>query len=226
MKKNFLYILGLLVAASVMLYFTFQHTAKWPYSGNLLARNNPNSATVASGDCVHTQKGSAVNWHKNYPLTWDNFSAGEKGSPGFAVATASSNFGYELTDSRRVKGKVYVRFYCEESWKHPRFAESTSERSKRIMQQVLAHEQKHFDISEIYGRKFYKGIEQLKKKKKLNEKSIKALYKKLQEELDNYQDLYDDETDHSTNGTKQRQWNRRIAKELKELEAWADYGSF
>lgn len=87
---------------------------------------------------------------------------------------------------------------------------------------LLKHEQIHFDITELFARKFRQVI--------LNKKFLKA---KLSDELKSisttnnlmfksYQSLYDTETDHSRIKSKQLEWEKKIAKELKDLEAYSN----
>ncbi len=85
-------------------------------------------------------------WKKDRPLTWDDF----KGKPAKRFAVASTN--YDILkkvlsinkDSSRVEVKAV--FFCNKSWKKERWIDQT----------VLNHEQKHFDIVELYARKLRK----------------------------------------------------------------------
>lgn len=88
---------------------------------------------------------------------------------------------------------------------------------------LLMHEQKHFDIAELYSRKLRKLI----KGSEFNNSDELSLelshyHKKIMEELDHYQDKYDNKTDHSINGTEQRKWNKKVAKELAYLDFYKD----
>jgi hypothetical protein len=46
------------------------------------------------------------------------------------------------------------------------------------------------------------------------------------EEYDDYQDLYDKETDHSRIGSAQEKWNDKIGKELRQLDDFKNYTEF
>jgi len=87
---------------------------------------------------------------------------------------------------------------------------------------LLKHEQIHFDITELFARKFRQVV--------LSKKILKA---KISDELNSisannnlafksYQDLYDKETDHSRVKSKQLEWEQKVAKELKNLEAYSN----
>lgn len=167
--------------------------------------------------CRSTLNGLAIDWHRHNKLAYSDFKADKKNSRGFAIATANSNFGYVVDENiDRFSIDIYVQFYCKESWWN---------RNIR-MDDVLSHEQLHFDICELYGRKFYKAILELKEANNFNKYSVKELYAKMEEEFDEYQDLYDEETDHSTNGDMQRYWDDHIHSELARLKDYAGYWEF
>ncbi len=88
---------------------------------------------------------------------------------------------------------------------------------------LLMHEQKHFDIAELYARKLRKYI----KEEEFNDideltLELNHYHKKIMEELDHYQDKYDTKTDHSMNGPKQRKWNKKITSELNKMDYYKD----
>lgn len=170
-----------------------------------------------SSSCHPSENGPVIEWKANTRLSWNDFKASSKGVEGFAVATATSRFVYKIKWIEDVlKVSVYVRFYCHESWKNPRIT----------IPEVLLHEQLHFDICELYGRKFYLAILEQHKKAPLNELIIRKIYSRFQEKFDQYQDLYDKETDNSTNGKMQKKWEQKIAKELLRMDDYADYKEF
>ncbi len=170
-----------------------------------------------TSSCRLTEQGPVIEWRSDSRLKYSDFKAEDKGSPGFAIATTSSAFGYSITDTDGdISGSIYVRFYCEESWWNPNFR----------LDEVLDHEQLHFDICELFGRKLYKEVLTLRSMGSLNKKAMHRLHRKLEKQYGNYQDLYDKQTDHSTNGDAQRKWNKKIKDELEALSAYADYHRF
>ena len=96
---------------------------------------NPQIVQDRDGDnssCHQTEQGPVIDWTSSYKLKYDDFKANSKGSPGFAIATTSSAFGYSITDrGGEISGSIYVRFYCKESWWNPDFR----------LDEVLEHEQ-------------------------------------------------------------------------------------
>ncbi len=195
---------------SNILFIVFLSIGLFSLTGEISSGADPEKET----QCKKTDKGWAVDWQPDLVLKWADFQAAKKSGDGFALAAASCGFGYNYLEKFGKKEiEVFVRFYCEESWKHPTYQ----------VDDVLAHEQRHFDICEIFGRKFYKGIIALNAKNKLNLKTLGLLYDDLQIKYEDYQDLYDDETDHSTNGKMQRYWNEKLDDELKALSDFANY---
>jgi len=149
-------------------------------------------------------------WQEGKPLTWDDFN----GKPEKRFAAASTHYDIFKTISRAenaVTVKIVAVFFRNSSWK----------KKSWINEEVLAHEQKHFDIVELYARKLRKAIQEIKYKdyKDLSEK-LDDLYDKNDKEMDLYQDKYDEETDGSMNGDQQRAWQKKI---MAEIEAMNKY---
>jgi len=85
---------------------------------------------------------------------------------------------------------------------------------------ILAHEQLHFDITEIHARKFKKKI--LKETKNYNEFSAKheSMFLEIQKELSIKQDEYDSEV--YADWALQPKWNKWVIEELNKLEAFSE----
>lgn len=84
---------------------------------------------------------------------------------------------------------------------------------------LLKHEQLHFDIVEIYSRKLREKFLVLDKMKSKLEDYI-STYNNIRNDLVKYQGLYDSETEHSVNKEKQKEWEIKVAKELEELDTY------
>lgn len=154
-------------------------------------------------------------WNQNRLLTWEDF----KGDSSNANFSLSANTAYKLKyiipDIRNdsVFIKVSALFYCNQSWK-TKSAESKGN--------LLKHEQKHFDLTELYARKLRKQLINSKLISLRWLEEIQASYDKIKKELDNAQDTYDKETIHSQRIPKQLEWDKKIATELKSLEAYSN----
>ena len=162
--------------------------------------------------CMLTANGTALAWKKETLLDWNDFKAEEKNSPGQAVATSNTGFGFTITKKGfKPQGHVFAHFYCSGSWKKPGL----------LSDQVLAHEQRHFDICELYSRKFLASIDALKAEQNFNYATLRTTYDELNKEFAGFQEQYDEETKHSMDAFAQKLWNGRIIRELEQLEQYA-----
>ena len=167
--------------------------------------------------CRETTRGFAIQWRQDLQLRWSDFQAPTKDFRGFAIATASCGFVYDLDwHDGEWQINVSVFFYCHESWQNNNYH----------IEDVLTHEDLHFDICEVFGRKFYKGVVELREEGNATRRAIWYLYDRLQEEYDEYQDIYDDDTGNSTNGGEQRRWERNIKQMLDDLSDYGNYKEF
>jgi hypothetical protein len=147
-------------------------------------------------------------WRLDRPLTWDDF----KGTPEKRFAAASTSYDI-LKEVNKNSVEIKAVFFTQSSWK----------KKSWINDEVLAHEQKHFDIVELYARKLRKQIKETKFTSFEDLKSkMETLYDVNDKAMDKYQDLYDEETDGSMNGDKQREWQAKIMKEIKALDAYKE----
>lgn len=168
-------------------------------------------------ECIYTTDGPAIEWSENTNLKWSDFKARNKPVGGFAIAASTCGFGYDgIISGDEVTVNVYVRFYCNESWRDNNY----------LLDEVLQHEQLHFDICELYGRIFYKNILFLRKSGSLTERTLKKTLHQVRDDYDTMQNRYDAETNHSTDSKKQKEWNAKIKHALDQHAAYANYKEF
>jgi hypothetical protein len=153
-------------------------------------------------------------WEKNVKLTWADYKGSPDGSTeglkaitNYHIKTGSHYFG----DSVEYLIKCYVSMSA--SW-------VKKEDQNDI---VLHHEQGHFDIGEIFARKLRKAVKEYAFKMQTLNKDYNNLFQNLMKECDAYDELYDTETNKGENMEKQKEWDKKIAKELKDFE---DYSSW
>ncbi|MFA5417369.1 MAG: DUF922 domain-containing protein [Bacteroidales bacterium] len=156
-----------------------------------------------------------IQWNEQRKLDWRDFKATKKPTGKVAAAISTCGFGFEATEEnhRLVGLKIYVKFYPEKSWKNP--AHQT--------EAVLAHEQIHFNITELMGRRLYQEILEMKRKGKLNQRNIKKSYDRLEKEHGEMQNLYDKQTRHGLNTKLQSWWAGYISSELEKTTAFSEY---
>jgi len=157
----------------------------------------------------------AICWDEQRKLDWNDFKAPRKPSGKIAAAISTCGFGFEAKEENHqlVLLEVFVKFYPEKSWKNP----------EHQTEAVLAHEQLHFDITELMGRRFYQEILNMRQKRKLNQRNIKKVYERIEKEHGEMQNLYDKQTRHSLNIKLQSWWANYISSELKKTSTFSDY---
>ena len=149
-----------------------------------------------------------VTWNASQKLSWADF----KGSPDLesdAVALTASGitFGYSVkTSGDRIvqfSTTVETHFYPNKSW----YLKDKSN------EHILGHEQLHFDITELYARMFRAQISKVEVNQNVK-KQLNRLHDLINVAVSETQKKYDEETQHSINAVKQREWNNFIEKEL------------
>ena len=98
---------------------------------------------------------------------------------------------------------VTAYFYPNKSWYNPELSDA----------HILAHEQLHFDISEIYARKM-SAIMRATKFTSQVRREVKKIYQQINKEMDDFQNTYDNETNFSRDTAKQAVWKQKIEKLL------------
>jgi hypothetical protein len=162
--------------------------------------------------CSFQSEKDRLVWNESRLLSWNDFN----GKPEKRFAAASTHYDI-LKHSTREGNKAVVTieavFFRNMSWK----------KSSWVNDEVLTHEQKHFDIVELYARKLRKAVLETHYAD-YNDLLAKLdlLYDKNDQELDKYQDQYDEESDGSMNGEKQREWNKRVSQELENYRKYKD----
>lgn len=126
-----------------------------------------------------------------------------------AVAITSSGFmfkaGYQPENEKGILSlQVYCSFNKSDSW--------MKERGKTSY--ILAHEQRHFDISYVSTLLFIKRVKQTHFQQPDFMTQLKAVYKEIVQQMSDRQQQYDSETNNGINTQKQGEWNTRIEKEI------------
>ncbi|WP_228420345.1 DUF922 domain-containing protein [Chryseobacterium sp. 5_R23647] len=106
--------------------------------------------------------------------------------------------------------KIEAIFIEDKSWKD----------DKKISDYSLLHEQKHFDIAEIFARKLRREVSEKIISSADYIESFYKIYNKITKEYNNFQSLYDQDTKNGTNKAKQKEYNSII---INELELLKDY---
>lgn len=155
-----------------------------------------------------------MSWNESYKLSWLDFKdAPNKNVSAVAITASGITFGFSVstTDDRVVSytTEVHAHFYSEKSWY----------KKEQADRHVLGHEQLHFDITELYARKFRQRIDQIKVSHSVRGQ-LKTLHNAINKELSQLQNRYDSETNYSRNVDAQTKWKTYIADELEKLSKY------
>jgi hypothetical protein len=153
-------------------------------------------------------------WSPERPLTWEDY----KGSPGtireaHVGARTSCRFGIKV-DTLRTPGKANVtvtsEFICYQSSVRPGLQKPS----------LLAHEQLHFDLCEVYARSLRKTLA-LAQLTPANATVVsKDAFLQTYELYREQQALYDAGTEHGLNVAAQEQWSKKISAALTAMKAY------
>lgn len=151
-----------------------------------------------------------IPWNANQKLTWADFQGKPELRSGYVATTNSGiSFSYSTRNGEVLTNfEVHSYFYPETSWYIP----------SQVDQNILNHEQTHFDISELHARMLRKMISEANFTKKIK-KEIDVIYKKVEISRREMQHNFDAETDHSKNKDKEKQWELYVLKELEKYES-------
>lgn len=155
-----------------------------------------------------------IEWQKSVPLSWSDFK-GRPQNQGDVVALTSSGISFKLAikeANKQIIGfetQVNTHFYPKRSWVH----------KKKASDHILAHEQLHFDITELHARKFKKKISTIKISKNIK-RDLDKTYEDIIKEMQLMQRHYDMETQHSRDAKAQSAWKIKIDKALEVYSAY------
>ena len=159
------------------------------------------------------QDSKGVAWSENFKLNWQDFKAKPDNSTDAVAITASGiTFGYSVQRSSTrgiigFKSEVLAHFYPEHSWY----------KKEKVNNHVLAHEQLHFNITELHARYFREKLSKLKAHSKITEE-LNTLHNNINASLAAMQNKYDKESNYSMDNEGQEKWAIFVAKELKRLQ--------
>lgn len=152
-----------------------------------------------------------IPWKYDRVLTWDDFQSEPKtGSDVVATTSTTLGISYQLRE-----GELVYSITCN-------FSKLKSWGSMRT-DYILAHEQAHFDITELIARKLHQDLQSYQLDKKNFRQDITRIYEAAVKEKETMQETYDRETNHSRNKVKQYEWLDHIAKLLEETEHLETY---
>lgn len=150
-----------------------------------------------------------VIWSKE-SLNWHNFTE---------VPYVSGNFSASI-----FSGVSYPKIKNNKSsWVYAYMIPGKSNKLKDVIddEQLLIHEQYHFNITEYYARLLRKSLVE-KGIENLDGSTIESIYRENQYRCDSLQDVYDSISDHNANTEEQRYWELKIDDLLRSTAYYED----
>jgi len=157
------------------------------------------------------QDSPTLTWNPDYRLVWSDFEGAPQPESNAAAVTASGiSFSYNIktTDTELIDYNYTVNadFYPELSWCL----------KDKVTSNILNHERLHFDITELFARKFRQRIKNTTFTLDIN-KQMERLHDAINVEMEVMQNAYDAATNHSQNVEKQKEWQTKIILQLNKL---------
>jgi hypothetical protein len=159
---------------------------------------------------VQSSENKYLFWKPGAKLKWTDFQGHVKPDDDAAASASYIGFFHKIKKSSHpdtIVPDARAFFNKSKSWvKVPAVTPS-----------LLAHEQLHFDLAELYSRKFRKAISELNITPGTLVRCVDSTYKYYAGAGDNIHFLYDTETNHGLNMTGQFKWTEKIKTDLQEL---------
>ncbi len=157
---------------------------------------------------------NSILWNENDRLNWSDFKGEPTSNINAAALTASGltfDFSAKTTQTKLIEFKAIVeaRFYPDQSWYRKEYINSV----------VLAHEQLHFDITELHARKLRKQIAEANFTIKIK-REISRLHSTINKQLKEMQNKYDRDSDYSRSIEIQKKWQAFVNSELDKLSKY------
>jgi hypothetical protein len=147
-------------------------------------------------------------WNANRKLNWTDFDAEPDSTSSNSARTAAA-ISYNLVLSENaVTIKFACKFYSCRSWT----------KCKEGCENLLQHEQTHFDIFEYHKRLFIQSLLNANLTYKNALAEIEKEFKNINGSNNQMSNQYDSETKFSTDLKQQTQWTNKVNDLLKEIE--------
>lgn len=154
--------------------------------------------------------GDEVIWEQNRKLTWQDFqSEVDEQEPLHAMSSTNIAIKARCTGNL-MQFEVKCVFVTKDSWS-----------KNKLSERLLAHEQKHFDLTEVHARLIRRRLSEttnICSSGKINLSKVVEIY------FDDWkaeQERYDQETNHGLNEEQQELWAGHIENRLKLLDQFA-----
>jgi len=155
-----------------------------------------------------------LTWQQDQKLTWSNYQGDvDPNNDAVALTASGITFSYAINESNKrfvnFEATVESHFYPEKSWYKEALCDSA----------ILAHEQLHFDITELHARKFRSQLAQLVTTQAI-QADLRRLHRNINRDMAKMQNTYDLETNNSMDVEQQAFWANFVTAELEKYKAF------
>lgn len=154
-----------------------------------------------------TKAQEKIFWDENRKLEWVDFQSKTQPNTSKTAATTFCGISYLLNSSTKKftskQVKIESFFVPSKSWAHLEHRTNL----------ILMHEQSHFDIAELFARRFRKIISD----KTMDAKALQKYYTEIYDDYKNYQQDYETATNHGRIREKQFEYSAKIDAEIEKL---------
>ncbi|WP_460219752.1 DUF922 domain-containing protein [Psychroserpens sp. MEBiC05023] len=155
-----------------------------------------------------------ITWNESQKLSWSDFKGPiEANSDAVAVTASGITFSFSVQQSNSqivsFETNVSAHFYPEKSW----YIKSKGD------DHILAHEQLHFDITELHVRQLRYAISKLSVSQDIK-RELRTLHEQANINLAKMQNAYDTQSENSINKEQQALWSEFVKAELDKFKAY------
>ncbi|HVZ55504.1 MAG TPA: DUF922 domain-containing protein [Chitinophagaceae bacterium] len=169
------------------------------------------AGTAGSANGEPGETGNYIAWSSARRLQWSDY-RGRPDPRSDAAASTSTEIGFEYRIRNGVPSyTLFCHFSPSRSWGRYRTS------------YILAHEQGHFDITEIFARRLFQALKETPFHEGSFRRDVERLYTSIMQDREHMQQAYDQQTDYSRNQVQQEAWLKKIGDMLHQTETYAGY---
>jgi lipopolysaccharide export LptBFGC system permease protein LptF len=157
-----------------------------------------------------TQDNNSILWGETTKLVWADFKGTPNNSSPYKAFTESGIHTEISAKNNEANISIKVSFDKNKSWV-----------KETPTTELLMHEQIHFDITELWARKFRQKLKGKTFRFNTFQSELNTIQTSIYKDSKEMQVLYDKETEHSINTANQQKWNKKMAEDLKNLSAFS-----
>lgn len=161
----------------------------------------------ANAQVEESSEEDAVEWKEGRSLSWNDYK----------LRVFRSNRGQLAITSVRHSIRGYLNDEIPDFEVKVLFIKNDSWTTDKEDSELLAHEQLHFDIGELFRRKIVKRINGLRRQGEKQKAIYRYVIRKELSEFRNFSKSYDKATRHGNLKDEQEKWERDVWEELKRL---------